>query len=123
MLIKELEAAALYTTHSLSFTLNVGDVCDTSGGTVDLIWYEVVAAKPRSDCVSWCLGLVVWQGRWVSIIDSPRPLGCVIGNDEFERIRNTKGFQAPKELLNGTSRDSSPEIWTTTTLLIFHGQS
>jgi len=49
-LIKEPEAAALYTTHSLDFALNVGDafvVCDAGGGTVDLISYEVVALSPN----------------------------------------------------------------------------
>lgn len=49
ILIKEPEAAALYTMHSLNFTLNVGDafvVCDAGGGTVDLISYEVVGLSP-----------------------------------------------------------------------------
>lgn len=49
-LIKEPEAAALYTMHSLDFSLNVGDafvVCDAGGGTVDLISYEVVGLSPN----------------------------------------------------------------------------
>lgn len=49
-LIKEPEAAALYTMHSLDFTLNVGDafvVCDAGGGTVDLISYEVTDRNPK----------------------------------------------------------------------------
>jgi hypothetical protein len=49
-LIKEPEAAALYTLRSLDFSLNVGDafvICDAGGGTVDLISYEVVATRPR----------------------------------------------------------------------------
>ena len=48
-LIKEPEAAALYTMHSLDFTLKVGDafvVCDAGGGTVDLISYEVTGLTP-----------------------------------------------------------------------------
>ena len=48
-LIKEPEAAALYTINSLDFTLNAGDafvICDAGGGTVDLISYEVVQIKP-----------------------------------------------------------------------------
>ena len=48
-LIKEPEAAALYTMHSLDFSLNIGDafvVCDAGGGTVDLISYEVVELSP-----------------------------------------------------------------------------
>ncbi len=48
-MIKEPEAAALYTMHCLEFSLNVGDafvVCDAGGGTVDLISYEVVGLSP-----------------------------------------------------------------------------
>ena len=49
-LIKEPEAAALYTLHSLGDRgLSVGDafiVCDAGGGTVDLIAYETVRKKP-----------------------------------------------------------------------------
>jgi len=48
-LIKEPEAAALYTISSLDFTLNAEDafvICDAGGGTVDLISYEVVQIKP-----------------------------------------------------------------------------
>jgi molecular chaperone DnaK (HSP70) len=49
-LIKEPEAAALYTMHSLDFTLAPGDafiLCDAGGGTVDLISYEVDAVSPK----------------------------------------------------------------------------
>ncbi|KAG8165646.1 hypothetical protein KVR01_004198 [Diaporthe batatas] len=49
-LIKEPEAAALYTMHSLGFSLKIGDafvVCDAGGGTVDLISYEVVGLDPE----------------------------------------------------------------------------
>lgn len=49
-LIKEPEAAALYTMHSLDFALNIGDafvICDAGGGTVDLISYEVVSVTPK----------------------------------------------------------------------------
>ncbi|KAK0620644.1 putative hsp70 protein [Immersiella caudata] len=48
-LIKEPEAAALYTMRSLDFSLREGDaflVCDAGGGTVDLISYEVAAIRP-----------------------------------------------------------------------------
>jgi hypothetical protein len=48
-LIKEPEAAALYTIRDLDFALNVNDVfviCDAGGGTVDLISYEVVTIQP-----------------------------------------------------------------------------
>jgi molecular chaperone DnaK (HSP70) len=49
-LIKEPEAAALYTLNSLDFSLKEDDafvVCDAGGGTVDLISYEVVSTVPK----------------------------------------------------------------------------
>jgi actin-like ATPase involved in cell morphogenesis len=49
-LIKEPEAAALYTMHSLDFAMKEGDafvVCDAGGGTVDLISYEVARLTPN----------------------------------------------------------------------------
>ncbi|KAF4961796.1 hypothetical protein FSARC_10092 [Fusarium sarcochroum] len=51
-LIKEPEAAALYTFMTQERALNVGDcfvVCDAGGGTVDLISYKVMATEPALD--------------------------------------------------------------------------
>ena len=48
-LIKEPEAAALYTIRCQDFALQEGDafvVCDAGGGTVDLISYEVTELNP-----------------------------------------------------------------------------
>lgn len=49
-LIKEPEAAALWTTKKLGIVLIPGDsfvVCDAGGGTVDLITYEVERTLPQ----------------------------------------------------------------------------
>lgn len=49
-LIKEPEAAALWTTKKLDVALNSGDVfvvCDAGGGTVDLVSYEVQTTNPK----------------------------------------------------------------------------
>jgi molecular chaperone DnaK (HSP70) len=49
-LIKEPEAAGLYTAKSLDLSLHPNDifiVCDAGGGTVDLIAYEIEATSPR----------------------------------------------------------------------------
>ncbi|EFY92901.1 putative hsp70 protein [Metarhizium acridum CQMa 102] len=49
-LIKEPEAAALYTVKTLDFSIKKGDafvVCDAGGGTVDLISYEVHQVVPN----------------------------------------------------------------------------
>jgi uncharacterized protein YxjI len=49
-LIKEPEAAALFTLHHMGDKgLKIGDafvICDAGGGTVDLISYEIVSLKP-----------------------------------------------------------------------------
>ena len=49
-LIKEPEAAALYTLHYMGDKgLDVGDafvICDAGGGTVDLISYEIMSLQP-----------------------------------------------------------------------------
>lgn len=49
-MIKEPEAAALFTTQSLDFALKPNDafvICDAGGGTVDLISYEVEDVQPN----------------------------------------------------------------------------
>jgi molecular chaperone DnaK (HSP70) len=49
-LIKEPEAAALWTTKKLNVAMNSGDVlvvCDAGGGTVDLVSYEVETTNPK----------------------------------------------------------------------------
>lgn len=48
-LIKEPEAAALYTVRSLDFSVKPEDafvICDAGGGTVDLVSYQVEAIVP-----------------------------------------------------------------------------
>ena len=49
-LIKEPEAAALYTAKSLAFCMKPNHafiICDAGGGTVDLVSYEVESILPR----------------------------------------------------------------------------
>lgn len=48
--VKEPEAAALYSIKTLDFSIKDNDafvVCDAGGGTVDLISYEVMATLPQ----------------------------------------------------------------------------
>lgn len=50
-LIKEPEAAALYTFRNLGFSIKSDDafvVCDAGGGTVDLVSYEVESLHPTT---------------------------------------------------------------------------
>ncbi|KAK4183350.1 hypothetical protein QBC35DRAFT_467376 [Podospora australis] len=90
-LIKEPEAAALYTMHSLDFSLNIGDafvVCDAGGGTVDLISYEVVGLNPNlqvKELVAW-LDLFGLNQRFVEAVKN------LVDEDQFADLRKTKGF-------------------------------
>ena len=94
-LIKEPEAAALYTMHSLDFALTVGDafvVCDAGGGTVDLISYEVVAITPNlqlRELVPGTGGMAGSLGLNQRFLDAVKNL---VGEDQYHELRKTKGF-------------------------------
>jgi len=94
-LIKEPEAAALYTMHSLDFALNVEDVfvvCDAGGGTVDLISYEVVAVTPNlqlRELVPGTGGMAGSLGLNQRFLDAVKSL---VGDDQYHDLRKTKGF-------------------------------
>ena len=82
-LIKEPEAAALYTLRSLGDRgLSVGDafvVCDAGGGTVDLITYEIVRKKPFELRE---LASANGNSRPIFVIhcSAYAPLGCLAGS-------------------------------------------
>ncbi|KAK0648651.1 putative hsp70 protein [Cercophora newfieldiana] len=94
-LIKEPEAAALYTLHSLDFALNVGDafvVCDAGGGTVDLISYEIVAITPTlqlKELVPGTGGMAGSLGLNQRFLDAVKNL---VGEDQYHELRKTKGY-------------------------------
>ncbi|KAK3291635.1 uncharacterized protein B0H64DRAFT_427150 [Chaetomium fimeti] len=94
-LIKEPEAAALYTMHALDFSLNVGDafvVCDAGGGTVDLISYEVVGLSPNlqvKELVPGTGGMAGSLGLNQRFVEAVRNL---VGEEQFADLRKTKGF-------------------------------
>ncbi|OTA93248.1 hypothetical protein M434DRAFT_11786 [Hypoxylon sp. CO27-5] len=111
VLIKEPEAAALYTLHVHQRALNVGDafvVCDAGGGTVDLITYEVTSLSPALELVevvpgsggmAGSLGLnkrfteavqnLVGDEQWIKL---KKGVGWSKALNEWEKIIKT-GFQ------------------------------
>ncbi|KAH6658942.1 putative hsp70 protein [Truncatella angustata] len=94
-LIKEPEAAALYTMHSLGFTLKVGDVfvvCDAGGGTVDLISYEVVATSPKLQLTELVPGTGGMAGSLGLNQRFSEAVKNLVGEDQFHELRKTKGF-------------------------------
>lgn len=125
-MIKEPEAAALYTMHSLEFALRVGDafvLCDAGGGTVDLITYEVVKLEP----VLGLRELVPGTGRSSSLVGHIQTAFSVsnilklgtgsmagslglnqrfgeavkslVGEDKFFELRKTERYRAALEIV------------------------
>uniref|UniRef100_A0A0B7KQL2 Actin-like ATPase domain-containing protein n=1 Tax=Bionectria ochroleuca TaxID=29856 RepID=A0A0B7KQL2_BIOOC len=94
-LIKEPEAAALYTMHSLDFAMKEGDafiVCDAGGGTVDLISYEVAALTPNlqlKELVPGTGGMAGSLGLNQRFVETVKNL---VGEDQFHDLKKTKGF-------------------------------
>ncbi|KAI1144855.1 actin-like ATPase domain-containing protein [Nemania diffusa] len=107
-LIKEPEAAALYTLHMHERALNKGDafvVCDAGGGTVDLISYEITSIKPSLELaelvpgkggMAGSLGLnkrfaeavqnVVGDEQWVTL---KKGVGWSKASNEFDKVVKT----------------------------------
>jgi hypothetical protein len=94
-LIKEPEAAALYTLHYLkNKALVVGDafvLCDAGGGTVDLISYEVTALDPLElkELVPGTGGLagsLMLNKRFEDFVKN------IVGDEEFFALRKKEAF-------------------------------
>ncbi|KAI0528130.1 actin-like ATPase domain-containing protein [Xylaria bambusicola] len=107
-LIKEPEAAALYTLHMHERALNKGDafvVCDAGGGTVDLISYEITSTNPSLELaelvpgkggMAGSLGLnkrfaeavqnLVGDEQWVTL---KKGVGWSKASTEFDKVVKT----------------------------------
>ncbi|CAG9953192.1 unnamed protein product [Clonostachys rosea f. rosea IK726] len=94
-LIKEPEAAALYTMYSLGFALKVGDaivVCDAGGGTVDLISYKVAALTPKlqlKELIPGTGGMAGSLGLNQRFVEAVKSL---VGDDQFHTLQKSKAF-------------------------------
>ncbi|RDL33958.1 uncharacterized protein BP5553_08326 [Venustampulla echinocandica] len=96
-LIKEPEAAAMYTLHTLQEkSLAVGDafvICDAGGGTVDLISYEITSMSPRLELKE----LVLPKGGMAGSLGLNRrfeqSVKELVGEDQYYTLRKTKGFE------------------------------
>ncbi|KAH7304629.1 putative heat shock 70 kDa protein 12A [Rhexocercosporidium sp. MPI-PUGE-AT-0058] len=91
-LIKEPEAAALYTLHYLKGkALSLGDafvVCDAGGGTVDLISYEVIGIGPLElkELVPSTAGSLIVNKRFEEFVKD------IVGEETFFVLRKTEAF-------------------------------
>ncbi|KFA66207.1 hypothetical protein S40285_05120 [Stachybotrys chlorohalonatus IBT 40285] len=94
-LIKEPEAAALYTLHALDFVLAPEDafiICDAGGGTVDLISYEVEQVIPQLKLKELVPGN---GGRAGSLGLNQRfaeAVANLVGDDQWYILKKSKGF-------------------------------
>ncbi|KAF4439111.1 hypothetical protein F53441_12662 [Fusarium austroafricanum] len=88
-LIKEPEAAALYTFMTQERSLNPGDcfvVCDAGGGTVDLISYEVVATEPSLKLTE----IIPRKGLNKRFAEAVQHL---IGDEQWSRLKNDPAWK------------------------------
>ncbi|KAM3079042.1 hypothetical protein ACMFMF_003971 [Clarireedia jacksonii] len=96
-LIKEPEAAALYTLHMMADrSLAVGDafvICDAGGGTVDLISYEIVNLNPKLELKE----LVPGKGGMAGSLGLNRrfeqAVKDLVGEDAYFHLRKTRAFE------------------------------
>ena len=95
-LIKEPEAAALFTLHQMGRKgLNPGDaivLCDAGGGTVDLTSYEIIKLEPLelkelTECTGGLAGSLMLNKRFEEWIKN------VVGDQEYIQLRGTDAYR------------------------------
>ncbi|KAM5526222.1 hypothetical protein QSH57_001883 [Fusarium oxysporum f. sp. vasinfectum] len=89
-LVKEPEAAALYTFMTQERALSPGDcfvVCDAGGGTVDLISYEVVSTEPTLDLAELVPGKGNMSGSLGLNKRFAEAVRDLIGDEEWFRLK------------------------------------
>ncbi|CAN8104679.1 unnamed protein product [Discula destructiva] len=94
-LIKEPEAAALYTLSSFDHTFEAGDsfvVCDAGGGTVDLITYEVVKIQPHLELSELVPGAGAMAGSLGLNKRFEETVRTVVGDDQFADLNKGVGW-------------------------------
>ncbi|ROV88754.1 hypothetical protein VMCG_10060 [Cytospora schulzeri] len=94
-LIKEPEAAALYTLSSHDHSLNVGDsfvVCDAGGGTVDLITYEVTKMEPYLQLAELVPGTGGMAGSLGLNKRFEEAVRLVVGEEQFYNLKKSVGW-------------------------------
>ncbi|RKK94122.1 hypothetical protein BFJ68_g15279 [Fusarium oxysporum] len=95
ILIKEPEAAALYTFKTQERALSAGDcfvVCDAGGGTVDLISYEVVATEPTLDLAEVVPGTGNMSGSLGLNKRFAEAVKSLVGEEEWLCLKNTSAW-------------------------------
>ena len=105
-LIKEPEAAAMYTLHVLQGRgLGVGDalvICDAGGGTVDLISYEILQTQPMLQLKE----LVPSKGGMAGSLQLNRrfeeQVKMLVGEDQYYYLRKTSAYEQAVRFFDST---------------------
>lgn len=105
-LIKEPEAAAMYTLHVLQDRgLEVGDalvICDAGGGTVDLISYEILETKPNLQLKE----LVPSKGGMAGSLQLNKrfeeQVKMLVGEDQYYHLRKTPAYESAVKFFDRT---------------------
>jgi molecular chaperone DnaK (HSP70) len=105
-LIKEPEAAAMYTLHVLQDRgLDVGDalvICDAGGGTVDLISYEILQSKPTLKLKE----LVPSKGGMAGSLQLNKrfeeQVKMLVGEDQYYHLRKTPAYEQAVKFFDRT---------------------
>jgi molecular chaperone DnaK (HSP70) len=105
-LIKEPEAAAMYTLHVLQDRgLEVGDalvICDAGGGTVDLISYEILQTKPSLQLKE----LVPSKGGMAGSLQLNKrfeeQIKMLVGEDQYYHLRKTAAYDQAVKFFDRT---------------------
>ncbi|KAJ4387858.1 hypothetical protein N0V93_008461 [Gnomoniopsis smithogilvyi] len=95
ILIKEPEAAALYTLSSHDHAFRTGDtfiVCDAGGGTVDLITYEVLQIQPKLELVELVPGSGAMAGSLGLNKRFEETVRNVVGDEQFLNLKKSVGW-------------------------------
>ncbi|KAF5707942.1 Hsp70 family heat shock protein [Fusarium mundagurra] len=94
-LVKEPEAAALYTFMTQERALNTGDcfvVCDAGGGTVNLISYEIVSTEPTLDLAELVPGKGNMSGSLGLNKRFAEAVRDLIGDEEWFRLKTLSAW-------------------------------
>ncbi|KAG5935630.1 hypothetical protein E4U59_005507 [Claviceps monticola] len=93
--VKEPEAAALYSIKSLEFSIKKNDafvVCDAGGGTVDLISYEVMAVAPQLKLKELAPGTGGMAGSLGLNDGFAAAVEELVGDDQWLKLKMSKAW-------------------------------
>ncbi|KAG6035334.1 hypothetical protein E4U19_004811 [Claviceps sp. Clav32 group G5] len=108
--VKEPEAAALYSIKSLEFSIKNNDafvVCDAGGGTVDLISYEVMAVAPQLKLKELAPGTGGMAGSLGLNDRFAVAMEELVGDDQWLKLKMSKAWSIAERQFDQEIKKSS----------------